>query len=87
VRTCYLRHAARQKTATGELRLVIDIAWHGRVTGLKVEAPGVRGRGLARCLQRRAKSWRFPASDKDTTVHFPFLFLKTHSPGAGPAKR
>jgi hypothetical protein len=87
VRTCYLRHAAKQKTASGRLRLVIEIAWHGRVTGLKVEAPGVRGRGLTRCLRQQVRDWRFPRSDKDTTVYFPFLFLKTHSPGAGPTKK
>jgi hypothetical protein len=85
IRTCFLRHSVGQRRATGEVRIHVIVHPDGHVWQVKrVEAPGVRGKGLSRCVDAKLESWRFPEKKGYTETILPYLFIKTWAPGAGP---
>jgi len=77
VRTCYEKHAMKQKEATGKVLLDLVVRASGDVSEVDVEAEGVRGRKFERCVESRASKWRFPESREATEVQYPFLFQHT----------
>ncbi len=86
VRTCYLANA-KNKEATGELRLELVIHRDGSIFRFGFMAPGVNKRWQARldaCLRERSRSWSFPVRRGFTSAVLPFVFLKTNAPNAGP---
>ena len=79
VRACYERHALKQKGATGKVTLDLVVRPEGSVDNVKVEAEGVRGNKFGRCVEGKARSWRFPESTGSTEVQYPFLFQHTRT--------
>jgi hypothetical protein len=79
VRHCYERHGLKQRDATGRLtlRLVVTATGGVKKSSVEVEAPGVRGPKLLRCLAKSARAWQFPESRSPTMVEYPFLFQHT----------
>ena len=84
IRTCYLAASARAKTATGQVMVELVIRPTGVVALVHATTPGLAGDAVERCLRRRSAAWRFAEAPGHTTAQIPFLFLKTHAPGAGP---
>jgi hypothetical protein len=84
VKVCYLRHGMSQRTATGKLKVSVIVQKSGAARDVTVEAPGVKGKQLGRCVATAAKAWSFPEIDSVTEVELPFLFQHTHARGAGP---
>jgi hypothetical protein len=85
IRTCFMRHGARQRRATGEVRIHLIVHPDGHVWRvMDVQAPGVRGDKFAACVQARLEAWRFPEKKGYTETTVPYLFVKTWAPGAGP---
>ena len=84
---CYMEHAAKQKSASGEVRVRWVVLKSGRVDNVKVEAPGVKGKTFAGCVTNEVESWRFREIAGSTEVEYPFTFQRTHVPGAGPQRR
>ncbi len=81
---CYRDHALGQPRATGAMNLEIIIHRNGTLFRLEVNAPGVRGKQLDRCVRKVAESWRFPPRKGFTTAEVPFQYVRTRIPGAGP---
>lgn len=83
---CYLTHA-KNREATGTLRLELIIHRDGSVFRFGFVAPGVRKPWLSRldgCLREKATTWRFPVRYGFTSAMLPFIYVKSNSPGAGP---
>jgi TonB family protein len=87
VKQCYTRHGMKQRTASGKVVVTAVVAKDGSTRDVSVEAPGVKGDKLERCVASAARSWAFPPIDSPTEVELPFLFQHTHARGAGPARR
>jgi TonB family protein len=85
IRSCYQRHAAHQKEATGRVLLSAVVEGSGRVSDVSVEATGVRGTQFPRCVSARVKKWRFRETRSSTEIQYPFHFLHTEARGAGPS--
>lgn len=86
IRRCYLANA-RDKGATGALRLELIVHSNGSMYRFGFAAPGVRARWLARldaCLRALATTWHLPERKGFTTAVVPFYFQRTSAPGAGP---
>jgi TonB family protein len=79
VRACYERHAMKQKSSTGRVRLDLVVRPDGKVDTVQVDAEGVRGTRFSRCVEQRARSWQFPESTGSTEVEYPFLFQHTRT--------
>lgn len=86
VRSCYLTNA-KNREATGELRLELVIHRDGSIFRFGFMASGVTKPWLARldtCLRRLSQSWSFPVRKGFTSAVLPFVFLKSNVPNAGP---
>jgi TonB family protein len=79
VRACYERHAMKQKSATGKVTLDLVVRPEGTVEEVSVDAAGVRGSQFRRCVEQKARSWRFPEATGSTEVQYPFLFQHTRT--------
>jgi hypothetical protein len=86
VKACYVEHGVRQPTATGRVEISLVVAKDGTTDEIAVDAPGVKGPALARCVEAAARGWSFPAIDSPTLAQLPFLFQHTHARGAGPRR-
>lgn len=84
VKECYLRHGIKQRTATGKVTVSVVVEKSGDTRDVAVDAPGVKGKQLSRCITTAASAWSFPQIDSVTEVELPFLFQHTHARGAGP---
>lgn len=84
IQRCYKTHAAKQRSARGELQLEMLIRPEGKVHRLWVRAPGVRGKQLGACIDKLSTRWIFPKKPGFTNAIMPFLFRKTNARGSGP---
>jgi hypothetical protein len=84
VRDCYIKHVYEQKAASGRVLVKAVVRKDGRVTEVVTEAPGVRGKQFARCVERAVKAWQFPESNGATEIQYPYYFQRTRARGAGP---
>ena len=85
MRACYQKHTAKNKKATGKVSVELIVHRDGKPFRVVVKTPGVASKRLTACLTAIAQSWRFPARRGFTKSVVPFLFLRTHVAGAGPA--
>ena len=86
VRSCYLTHA-KNREATGTLRLELIIHRDGSVFRFGFAAPGVRKPWLPRlerCLRELANTWHFPERYGFTSAMLPFIYVKSNAPNTGP---
>ncbi len=67
---------ARDKNApsTARVTVAIKVASSGSVRGATTGGDPKGYRGLASCISRRVKGWKFPRSSGTTTVNVPFVF-------------
>lgn len=74
---CY-ESAMRGAGADNTIRLDVDltVSPNGNVTKINVKGQGLPG--MAECIQRTVKMWRFPNATEASQTHFPLLF----QPGA-----
>jgi hypothetical protein len=77
-KACYERALGTQPELSGEVKVIIDIAPTGEVTGVVTE-PAAGEEGLAAvggCLQDRIRAWTFPARTVPglTRLLFPYAF-------------
>ncbi len=86
VRACYLRHGMPQRAATGKVTVSVVVQKSGETREVTVDAPGVKGQKMTRCVASSAKAWRFPETSSVTEVQLPFLFQHTNARGAGPSR-
>jgi hypothetical protein len=82
VARCYKRFALRQRRATGRVKLELIVERDGSVRvpkkkGIKIKAPGVRGKRFYKCVTKRVRRWQFPEIDFPTDVVLPFYFQHT----------
>ena len=79
VKSCYAKHAVKQKRATGRVKLglVVDADGTVRRPSIEVEAPGVRGKRFERCVEAKVADWRFPEAKGPTEILYPFYFQHT----------
>jgi hypothetical protein len=84
VRSCYMKHGFAQRGATGKVTVVMVVEKTGDTRDVQVDAPGVKGKQLTRCVAAAVSTWSFPAIDSATEVEFPFLFQ--HTSRAKPAR-
>jgi hypothetical protein len=83
VKACYLKHGMGQRDATGKVTVSIVVLRDGSSRDVTVDAPGVRGPALRRCIASDARTWTWPASGSVTEVELPFLFQHTRLRGSG----
>jgi TonB family protein len=74
VKRCYFRHGLAAPSASGKVRVDLDVKSSGNVRRVRVLAPGIARRDLERCVVAHAMAWRFPASRQPTEVRMPFYF-------------
>jgi len=74
VKRCYFRHALIEPSASGHVRIDLDVRSSGAVGRVRVVAPGLARRHFERCIVTNALTWRFPASREPTEVRMPFRF-------------
>ncbi len=89
VKQCYVEHASRSPSATGQLALELIVHRDGGVVEVEIDAPGVTGqrlRKLSRCIRTHAATWQFPVRRDFTTAVLPYYFLRVAVPGAGPQR-
>lgn len=87
IKACYVEHGRPAPGSTGELALNLAIHRDGGITGVTIEAPGVRGRWLrelTRCVRTQVATWHFPVRRDPTTAILPYYFLHLNIRGAGP---
>jgi len=84
VARCYKKFGLRHKKAKGELRIELVVHRRGYVKRVSIDAPGVRGKKLERCVRPLAQAWSFPERRYFTVASVPFFFLRTDAKGAGP---
>lgn len=89
IRQCYSRYAKKQRGATGQVLLEMEVNSQGKVVAgsAKVSAEGVKGRKFGLCAEGKVYEWRFPADRKPTVIQYPLKFVFTRAPGAGPGHR
>lgn len=85
IQACYTRLGMRSQKATGNMMLAFVVDRQGNTADVRINAPGVRGKKLGRCVARVVKKWRFPSSGSATEIHFPYRFH--FSRGHGPQRR
>jgi hypothetical protein len=54
--------------------MAITVASSGNVENVSTSGDPKGYPGLARCIQSRVSSWKFPRSSGTTTVNVPFVF-------------
>ena len=84
---CYMDHAAKQKSASGQVKIRWVVRSAGDVDGVQVEAPGVKGDEFSSCVVSEVQTWRFSEIAGATEVEYPFTFQRTRVAGAGPTSR
>lgn len=80
VQRCYKRYALKQRRAKGKVTLQLIVERSGEIRkkkGLKIKAPGVRGKRFYKCVTKKVRNWQFPIIDHPTDVHLPFYFQHT----------
>jgi hypothetical protein len=84
VKACYLRHGITQKSSTGQVTVGVVVDRSGDPRDVSVDAPGVKGKRLTRCIATAVGGWTFPSIDSATEVQLPFLFHHARAGTAGP---
>lgn len=87
VQFCYERELLKYPGLNGKIVVDWTIGTHGGVTAAKVGSSTLASKGVARCVLRRIRSWRFPAPRGGSVqIRYPFVFRSQGGGAPSPPK-
>ncbi|MBI5546734.1 MAG: AgmX/PglI C-terminal domain-containing protein [Deltaproteobacteria bacterium] len=74
IQVCYEQEIKRTPTLQGKLVVRLTISPQGTATDVEFDEDTVGSSGLAHCVERAFRRWRYPSGSEECVVAHPFVF-------------